>query len=104
MRAGRILDLESQPTLSDGTAGGIEDGTITLELCREVVDESVTVDEEAIADGVRLILEREHMLVEGAAGVAVAGFLNQRGRWEDKDVVIVLCGRNLGLDTLKSLL
>ena len=34
VKAGEILDLPSHPTLSDGTAGGIEAGAITFELCR----------------------------------------------------------------------
>ena len=36
--AGRILDEPSKPTLSDGTAGGIEAGSITFGLCRELVE------------------------------------------------------------------
>ena len=41
--AGEILDIPSDPTLSDGTAGGIEADSITFELCRELVDEYVCV-------------------------------------------------------------
>ncbi|MDG1995669.1 MAG: pyridoxal-phosphate dependent enzyme, partial [Emcibacteraceae bacterium] len=37
--AGEVLDLPSTPTLSDGTAGGVEMGTITFEYCRDYVDE-----------------------------------------------------------------
>ena len=45
VRAGKILDLPSKPTLSDGTAGGVEPGAITFELCRQLVKEYVTVSE-----------------------------------------------------------
>src|SRR5262245_17913012 len=34
IRAGRIIEMDSAPTLSDATAGGIEEGAITFELCR----------------------------------------------------------------------
>ena len=49
VEAGRILDLPSLPTLSDGTAGGVEAGSITFELCRRLVDRYITVTEEQAA-------------------------------------------------------
>jgi threonine dehydratase len=104
LRAGRILEMESKPTLSDGTAGGVERDSITFELCRRIVDDSLVVTEEEIRDGVRAIVEHEHVLVEGAAGVAVAGFLQQRERHADRDVVILLCGANIDVGVLKSIL
>ena len=39
VEAGELLDLPSEPTLSDGTAGGIEAGAITFALNQAVVDE-----------------------------------------------------------------
>ena len=35
VKAGKILDIESLPTISDGTAGGIEKDSITFEICKE---------------------------------------------------------------------
>ena len=49
IRAGRIVDMESLPTLSDGTAGGIEPQAITFELCRQLVDDYILVSEDEIA-------------------------------------------------------
>ena len=43
VRAGRILDLPSHPTLSDGMARGVEEDAITFDLCRELIDDWVTV-------------------------------------------------------------
>lgn len=102
--AGRILDLPSCATLSDGTAGGIEPGSITFDLCRELVDEYVTVTEEEIRQGLRLFMEAHHMLIEGAAAVAVASYLKTCGRWVDDNVVIVICGANISLETLREVL
>jgi len=104
LEAGRILDLPSRPTLSDGTAGGVEPGSITFELCRRFVDRFVLVSEEEIADGMRAIVSRHHMLVEGAAGAAVAAFLRERERFAGKEVAIVLCGANVDGETLKRIL
>jgi threonine dehydratase len=104
LAAGRIVELESRPTLSDGTAGGVEPGAITFELCREIVDDSVLVSEEQIAAAVRLIVDSHHTLVEGAAGVAVAGFLAHRQRVAGRRVAIVLCGANIDVAVLKQVL
>lgn len=104
MRAGRILELESRPTLSDGTAGGVEQGSITFELCRELVDECVLVTEEEIADALRSFIGAHHMLIEGAAAAAVAGFLKSVPALRGGRSLIVICGGNIGLDTLRSVI
>lgn len=102
--AGRILDLESLPTLSDGTAGGIEPGAITFEICRSVVDGYVSVEEEEIAGAMRLIMDHHHILIEGSAGVAVASLLKQAQELQGKTVVVLLCGANVSRETLKKIL
>ena len=48
LAAGRILDIPSSPTLSEGTAGGLEAGSITFPLCQQVVDRCLQVSEDAI--------------------------------------------------------
>lgn len=102
--AGRIVEIAEQPTLSDGTAGGIEKDAITFALCRKLVDDFVLISEPEIAAAVRRLLSDEGWLIEGAAGVAVAGFLQRAEHYRDKNVVIVLCGRNIAPETLKSIL
>lgn len=101
VEAGRILDLPSEPTLSDGTAGGIEQGAITFELVREIVDEYVTVSEEEIAAAMRAFIDAHHMLPEGAAGVALAGLLAGGERYAGKHVAVVICGGNISRETLR---
>jgi threonine dehydratase len=93
--AGHILDLPSEPTLSDGTAGGIEPDAITFELCRALVDEFVLVSEDEIAAAMRLIAASHHLIVEGSSAVAVAAYVQQAARFRGQDVVIVLTGANV---------
>jgi threonine dehydratase len=104
VRAGRIVEMETAPTLADATAGGIEAGAITFDLCRELVDEYELVDEREIAAAIRTTIEAEHMLIEGAAGVAVAAYQKRQVGFRGKNVAIVLCGANISLQTLKALL
>ncbi len=100
IRAGRILELESRPTLSDGTAGGVEEGAITFELVRELADAYETVSETEIRLAMRLVLETHGQAVEGAAGVALAGYLRQAERWRGRTVVAILCGGNVSQSLL----
>jgi threonine dehydratase len=102
--AGRVLDMESRPTLSDGTAGGVEPGAITLDLCRRLVDHRILVREDEIAAAMRLVIGRHHTLIEGAAGVAVAAYLKEKERWRGRRVVIVLCGANIAIERLREVL
>jgi threonine dehydratase len=71
LEAGRILNVPEQPTLSESTAGGLEPRSITIDLCRAVVDRAVLVSESEILAAMRRSLEEDHWLIEGAAGVAL---------------------------------
>lgn len=104
VQAGHILDMESLPTLSDGTAGGVEQDAITFPLCQRLVDDYILVSEEEIRQAMRLCIETHHMLIEGAAGVALASLLKAGQRLQGKHVIVVLCGANLSLQTLKTIL
>ncbi|HET9342259.1 MAG TPA: threonine/serine dehydratase [Candidatus Eremiobacteraceae bacterium] len=103
VKAGRVIDTEHRPTLSDATAGGIDHDTITFDLCRLYVDDFVDVDEAAIRAGMRDVIEREHLLVEGSAAVAVAGLAELDGL-AGKKIAVVLCGANIDASKLKEAL
>ncbi len=104
VRAGKVVTVEAKPTLSDGSAGGLEPDSITLKLCQRLVDDWVLVSEEAIAAAMRLFIETQHQLLEGAAGVALAAFLQQSQAYRGQRVAVVICGANIGLDTLRQVL
>ena len=102
--AGHILDQPSLPTLSDGTAGGVEADSITFELCRDVVDHRVLVDESQIVEAMRILLFQEHTMVEGAAGVALAGYLAMQERFRGRRAVVLLCGANASEAVLREVM
>lgn len=104
IREGHIVTIESLPTLSDGTAGGLEGEAITFPLCQQFVDDYILVTEEEIREALRLFIGTQHMLIEGAAAVALASLLKAAERFQEKTVVVVLCGANIGLQTLKEIL
>lgn len=94
MQAGRVVEVAERPTLSESTAGGLEPGSVTVDVCRRVIDRAVFVTEDEIRDAMRLVLRSEHWVIEGAAAVAVAAFRKAGG----SKAAVVLCGRNLSAE------
>ena len=104
VNAGKILHLPSKKTLSDGTVGGIESEAITFQLCSDLVDSYVVVSEEDIGQAMRSFIDSHHMLIEGAAGVAIAGCLAKKEEYLGKNIVVIICGGNISRETLKQVI
>ncbi|CAD8093524.1 unnamed protein product [Paramecium sonneborni] len=86
-------DQKLLETLSDGTSGGVEENAITIEICRHLVDDWILVKEDQIRDAQIKLLNEHKLVVEGAAALAYAGFMNYPiGRLT---CLIVLCGSNI---------
>jgi len=96
--------MESKPTMADGSAGGIEEGSITFPICRDCVDEYILVSEEEIKTAIRLVLDKSFMLIEGAAALSVACFLKEKQRFKNKNVVLVISGKKISMDKLKNII
>jgi threonine dehydratase len=99
LRAGEIIATPESPTLSDGSTGAVEPGSVTFPICQQVIDETVTVSEVEIARAMRQVAIAERFMIEGAAGVALAGLIQTAERYRGKKVAVILCGRNIALDT-----
>lgn len=102
VRRGELFDVPCGSTWSDSTAGGVEAGAITFPWCRELVDRFIDVGEDAIERAMRDALLHQHMLVEGAVGVAIAACRADEAR-RAGGVVIVICGGNLPYDLVQRL-
>jgi threonine dehydratase len=95
IKAGRILDVPEEPTLSESTAGGLEPGSVTLDICSRVIDRSVLVSEDEILDAMQRVRALKGWVIEGAAAVAVAAFLKNAPIYRGKRVAVVICGGNV---------
>jgi threonine dehydratase len=102
LNVGHIIKCWEKPTLSESTAGGVEPGSITFDLCQQFVDRKILVSELEILEALRWAHGRG-WVVEGAAGVAIASFLKEVGRYQGKTVVVVCCGGNISLEVRKQL-
>jgi threonine dehydratase len=98
LKAGKIIDVEESETISDGTAGGVEPGSVTFDIGREVITGTSLVTEEEIKAAMKLLAQTDRWMVEGAAGVALASMLQLSAQYQGRAVAVVLCGRNIMLN------
>ena len=87
--------IQAGKTIANGIRVA-ETGSHTLPIIHHNVDRIVLVSEEGIADAMLLLLERKHIVAEGAAAVPLAAFMNgsiiaQPG----SNVVLVVSGGNI---------
>jgi threonine dehydratase len=95
-----VIAVKSYCALADGIAVK-QPGEITRPMLDRLIDETVGVDEDAIADGIMLLLERTKLVVEGAGAVGVAAL--REGRIEPAQsgtTVIILSGGNIDTGVL----
>jgi len=104
VNAGHIVEMESRTTLSDATAGGIEPGSITFDLCRRHVHEYVLLTEHEIAQAIRLVHEHEGMVIEGGAALPVAALLKHPQRFHGARVVLIISGSRIDDAVLRRIL
>jgi threonine dehydratase len=101
LAAGKIVDIIEKETIADAVAGGLEPGTITFPLCRELLDGMIVVEEPSIKTAMRLLWENHHRKVEGAGALALSGLMKESGRLAGKKVVVVASGGNIAPDVFE---
>ena len=93
------LQLDKVNTFADGTAVKLP-GELTYEICKEYVDDIITVSEDEIASAVLTLIEKEKMIAEGAGALSVAAILYDKIPLKGKNVVAVVSGGNIDVNIL----
>lgn len=104
LERGEIYDTPETKTLSDGSAGGVEAGAITFPICQQVIDRHLLVSEDEIISAMCDMAAYENFIIEGAAGVALGAALKTAGDYKARSIAVVICGRNVAVDTFRSVL
>ncbi len=94
--------LESGTMAPGGDAKTFADGVAVrfpqeeaFRLYARGVDHAVTVDDDLIAEAIRIIWQDTHNLAEGAGAVALAGFMAEHEQMRGKRVAAILTGGNI---------
>ncbi len=93
LAAGHPVALTEMATMADGIAVG-RPGAVPFEAVSHLVDEVITVSEEAISQALVLLLERNKLVVEPAGAVAVAA-IREHPELFEPPVAAVLSGGNI---------
>jgi threonine dehydratase len=104
VRANKMVEMETSPTLADTCAGGVDLDSITLDLCRRYADEIMLLTEAEIEASIRLLFEQHRLVVEGSGALSVGGLLKRKEDFKGKKVVAVVCGRNIDLELFKRII
>jgi threonine dehydratase len=95
--AGRIVDVAIGATVADGMKGGIEPGSVTVDLAARHVDAWVAVEESEIRAAMRALAFGAGIVTEGSGAAAAAAVLSGRVT-DDRPgarVVAIASGRNI---------
>ena len=100
--AGRRIKLAHVGLFADGVAIR-EVGRETFRICRELVDDIVLVDTDAICAALKDVFEDTRSILEPAGALSVAGLKLwcERHRFRDRTLVAIACGANMNFDRLR---
>jgi len=100
---GDVEAIVEKPTLADGLAGPVEEGSITLDLVRQVADDFVLVTEEEVAAAIAYAYRTLGEVIEGAGAVGLAAVL--AGRYPaDRGAGVIVSGGNIDANELEQAL
>ncbi|MCS6995521.1 MAG: threonine ammonia-lyase, biosynthetic [Casimicrobiaceae bacterium] len=102
LRVGRRVRLDSVGLFADGVAVR-QVGEETFRICREVVDDMITVSTDEICAAIKDVYVDCRSLLEPAGAVSIAGLTKyaERHRALDRTYVAVACGSNMNFDRLR---
>ncbi len=79
-------------------------GQLTLEIIKKLVSDILLVGEGELEAALLLLLQVEKTMVEGAGAAGLAALLKHKKRFRKKKVGLVLCGGNIDLMILSSII
>ena len=103
LRRGEPVVSTPSQSIADGIAVK-RPGSLTLPLIGRLLDDVVTVDEDAIAEAMILLLERSKLVVEGAGAASLAALLSEAvAPSPEGSTVAILSGGNVDVGLLASI-
>jgi threonine dehydratase len=95
----------TQTSHEPGFVSGVGYGSVLPEmwpLARSMIDEVITVSLEQVAQAIRLLVENNRIVAEGAGAISVAAALS--GKYVQSRVCAVISGGNIDSDILAGIL
>lgn len=102
LEAGHPVELERSNTIADGIAVR-RVGDLPFEICSDLLDGVVAVEEDEIAQTILLLLEKSKIITEGAGAAAAAALLYNKIPEQGK-IAVVLSGGNIDVTMLSRII
>jgi threonine dehydratase len=93
---GTQAGVEELPSLADGLAGPVEEGSVTIPMVRSVVTDFILVSEQEIRRAIKHAWVKYHEQIEGSAAVTLAAVIF--GKVTSRPLIAVLTGGNITLE------
>jgi threonine dehydratase len=103
IEAGKPITLDKVDTFCDGTAV-TRPGDITFEVCRQFIDEFITVSNNDVSNAMRTLWNAKRLIPEPSGAMGVAGLKKYAKTHQDemkgKKVLSIICGANMDFSKL----
>lgn len=103
MRAGKIVPVEEVETLADSLGGGLGmTNDYTFDMTRELIDQTLLLSEEEIANAMQTLFIEDRIVAEGGGAVGVGALVS--GRLDlNGPTAIVISGCNVDMTTFQKI-
>ena len=96
LKVGKPVDVEELETLADCLGGSIGlNNKYTFKIVKDTIDDFVLVDEDKIAEGIRLNFFEHRLVTEGAAATGVIVAKDNLSAHLGKNIICLICGGNI---------
>lgn len=102
--AGHMRDVVELPTLTDGLAGAVEPGSITIDLISQAADRIEKVAEAQVAQAIARLFIETGEVVEGSGAVGLAAVLSGQVGTQDVPTAAIVSGGNIDPGVLEAVL
>ncbi len=104
LKAGKIIRNEQEPmTIADG-ARTISLGNHNWEIIKSGVSSIIEVSDEKIKEAVRLLFDLANLKVEPTGALTLGAILENREKFKDKKICIVVSGGNVDTEVYRQIL
>ncbi len=91
----RLIPSLNPNTIADGLLTSL--GTLTFPIIRRLVNDIVTVNDQATMEAMKLVWERMKIIIEPSSAVALAMVLRHKQRFAGQKIGIIISGGNVDL-------
>lgn len=105
IKAGKLLEMEESKTLADSLLGGVGlDNHYTFGMVKKFSDQLLLIAEDEIGYAMAYMMDKQGMIVEGAAATGIAAVIGNQIPHQDRALVVIVSGRNVDISILPDLI